>query len=436
MPTRPKAVPVDDLLRLAFGAAAGAALVLDAELRVVLASEPAVQLFGGEIPLGAAAAKVLCVNSPKRQLAAALVAGKNIDTVIPHPAVDAGERTIQVRSIALRRGSGLVGFILLLHEGASASDEPTLFHGMWTRSVKLREVFRIIRRVAPEDITVLVRGETGTGKELVAAALHAESPRARGPFRALNCAALPPTLLESELFGHVRGAFTGAVRNKQGHFELAHRGTLFLDEIGELPLELQAKLLRVLETKTVLPVGGRNPVPVDVRIVSATHRALRQEVAAGRFRADLMYRLRVVTIFLPALRERREDIALLCERLIGELNRSQRRRVERISPQALSSLESYDWPGNIRELQNALVCAYAMGDGPLLQPSDLPAEITAEQSAFASRPPPPDDPHAHAIVEALTRTRGNKNNAAKLLGMSRVTLWRRMRQLGLLADET
>jgi DNA-binding NtrC family response regulator len=149
-----------------------------------------------------------------------------------------------------------------------------------------------------------------------------------------------------------------------------------------------------------------------------------------------MYRLRVVTIFLPALRERREDIALLCERLIGELNRSQRRRVERISPQALSSLESYDWPGNIRELQNALVCAYAMGDGPLLQPSDLPAEITAERSAFASRPPPPDDPHAHAIVEALTRTRGNKNNAAKLLGMSRVTLWRRMRQLGLLADET
>jgi transcriptional regulator with PAS, ATPase and Fis domain len=251
----------------------------------------------------------------------------------------------------------------------------------------------------------------------------------------LNCAALPPTLLESELFGHVRGAFTGAVRDKQGHFQLAHRGTLFLDEIGELPLELQAKLLRVLETRSVLPVGAQNAVPIDVRIVSATHRALRKEVAAGRFRADLMYRLKVVTVFLPALRERREDISLLCEKLIADMNRSKRRRIERISPHALSWLERYDWPGNIRELQNTLAYAYAMGDGPLLQASELPAEILEQSSGRDSEAPADANPEARKITDALARTHGNRNDAAKLLGLSRVTLWRRMRQLGLIDEK-
>jgi len=219
---------------------------------------------------------------------------------------------------------------------------PIEFQGMWTQDPGTKAVFRIIEKVASEDVTVLVRGETGAGKELVAAAIHALSPRKDGPFRAINCAALPPTLLESELFGHTRGAFTGAVRDAPGHFQLAHRGTLFLDEVAELPLDLQAKLLRVIETGRVLPVGARDAVTVDVRIVSATHRPLRREVEAGRFRSDLMYRLRVIPVFLPPLRLRPGDPSLLLERFVVEMNGKSRRRVDRIAPSVFEVFESYD----------------------------------------------------------------------------------------------
>jgi transcriptional regulator with PAS, ATPase and Fis domain len=426
------------LLSRALGAAAGPALVLDAELRVVLVTQEAKALLAVDVPLGAPAAKILCSNSPKRELAQAMVEGRPIDAQIPHPGRHAENRTLKVRSIVLGRKPHLEGFLLLIDEGFAPGAEPISFHGMWTRAPKMREVFRVIERVAAEDVTVLIRGETGTGKELVAQAIHALSKRASGPFRALNCAALPANLLESELFGHVRGAFTGAVRDTQGHFQLAHGGTLFLDEIGELPLELQAKLLRVLETRTVLPVGAQKPIPVDVRIVSATHRALRSEVEAGRFRADLMYRLRVIPIFLPALRERKEDIGLLCEQLMLGMNKTSRRTVERVAPPAAAILEAYDWPGNVRELQNVLAYAYTIGDGPLLLSGDLPPELfevarsPATQAAASERSSTqPLSKETQQILEALSRTQGNKNQAAKLLGMSRVTLWRRMRSLGL-----
>jgi transcriptional regulator with PAS, ATPase and Fis domain len=281
-----------------------------------------------------------------------------------------------------------------------------------------------------------VRGETGTGKELVAHALHALSRR-KGPFRAINCAALPANLLESELFGHVRGAFTGAVKDSPGHFQLAHKGTLFLDEVAELPLELQAKLLRVLETGSVLPVGARSAVSVDVRIVAATHRALRSEVEAGRFRADLMYRLRVIPIFLPALRDRKQDIALLCDKLLLQMNEGSRRTIERISPAALSVLERYDFPGNVRELINVLMYAYAIGDGPILEPGDLPAELL--ESALGTPAALPAGSvdrstltaEARKILSVLERASGNKTRAAQILGISRVTLWRKLRALGL-----
>jgi transcriptional regulator with PAS, ATPase and Fis domain len=429
------------LLRRALEAAAGPALLLDAELRVVLATPAAEALLDSHVPLGAPAAKVLCSNSPKRELAQAMVEGRSIDAQIPHPGRNAENRTLKVRSIVLGRKPRLDGFLLLIDEGFAPGAQPVSFHGMWTRSPKMREVFRVIERVAPEDVTVLIRGETGTGKELVAQAIHALSKRAKGPFRALNCAALPANLLESELFGHVRGAFTGAVRDTQGHFQLAHGGTLFLDEIGELPLELQAKLLRVLETRTVLPVGAQKPIPVDVRIVSATHRALRTEVEAGRFRADLMYRLRVIPIFLPALRERKADIGLLCEKLMLGMNKTSQRTIERVAPPAAVILEAYDWPGNIRELQNVLAYAYTIGDGPLLLSGDLPPELFEAARAAESQPTGPDSStrvmgkEAQQILDALNRTHGNKNQAAKLLGMSRVTLWRRVRSLGLLAND-
>jgi len=421
----------------ALAVAVGPAVVLDSELRIALLTESARELLGARAQPGAAAAKVLCGNSPMRPVARAMVEGRAIQTVIPHPQGGKPGRTLKIRTLPLTSAGAVQGWLLLIDEGSGTDGEPELFHGIWTQTTRMKQVFEIIRRVAPEDVTVLIRGETGSGKELVAQALHALSPRSKGPFRAINCAALPSNLLESELFGHVRGAFTGAVRDTTGHFQLAHRGTLFLDEVAELPLELQAKLLRVLETKTVLPVGAQKAIPVDVRIVSATHRALRKEVEAQRFRADLMYRLRVIPIFLPALRERREDVALLAEKLIESMNPAARRRIQHIAAPALRALERYDWPGNVRELINVLAYAYTIGDGPVLQLRDLPPELleTAEPERQPSEAPDAVQPQlsaeARRMLEVLERMRGNKNKAAKVLGISRVTLWRRLQALGL-----
>ncbi len=315
---------------------------------------------------------------------------------------------------------------------------PIQFQGMWTQDPGTKDVFRIIEKVAAEDVTVLVRGETGAGKELVAAAVHNLSPRKDGPFRAINCAALPPTLLESELFGHTRGAFTGAVRDAPGHFQLAHRGTLFLDEVAELPLELQAKLLRVLETGRVLPVGARDAVTVDVRIVSATHRALRREVEAGRFRSDLMYRLRVIPVFLPPLRLRPGDPSLLLEHFVIEMNGKSRRQVQRIAPDVFDAFEHYDWPGNIRELRNVLAYAYVIGEGPVLEVGDLPLEVLGQDPAQLAEPGPPGLHGAHnpplsdeerRIRDALIAADGRRSDAALALGMSRVTLWRKIKAM-------
>ena len=425
----------------------GAVLVLDARLRVVAATSAASDLLGFRVPLGETAPKLLCGDAPKRPVAEALAAGRPIRALVPRPGKRADPQLLKVQAVPLGDGGGRAGrdgwLLLLENAGAPDSEGPVHFHGMWTQDPAMKQMFRLLERVAAEDVTVLVRGETGAGKELVAAALHALSPRKSGPFRALNCAALPPSLLESELFGHVRGAFTGAVRDEPGQVQLAHRGTLFLDEVAELPLELQAKLLRFVETHTVLPVGARDPVPVDVRIVSATHRALRKEVEAGRFRADLMYRLRVIPVFLPPLRERRSDVRLLCEKLIEAMNVKSRRTIEKISPAALRALESYEWPGNVRELKNVVAYAYAVGDGPVLVPSDLPPEIVSPGTPLAPLGPTvatvptgeevasAQSPEARRILSVLERTAGNRDRAAQILGISRVTLWRRMRELGL-----
>jgi transcriptional regulator with PAS, ATPase and Fis domain len=438
VPDRSKRSAPAALLGDALSAAVGAALLLDDELRVELATPEAEELLGFDVPLGASAPKLLCGNAAKRPVAEALAEGRAVQALIPRPARGGGDRMLKVRSLPLGRRGKKSGWLLLLDDAGAHAAGPVLFHGMWTRSPAMERVFRIIERVAPDDVTVLVRGETGTGKELVAQAIHALSARARGPFRALNCAALPANLLESELFGHARGAFTGAVRDTPGHVQLAHKGTLFLDEVAELTLELQAKLLRVLETRSVIPVGAREPVRVDVRIVSATHRALRREVEAGRFRADLMYRLRVIPIFLPALRERRDDIALLCEKFIEVANTTARRRIERVSPSALAVLERYDWPGNVRELRNVLSYAYAIGDGPILQPNDLTPELLepsleSSEAAIAVAPPEGEElgPEAQRLLHVLERTNGNRTRAAQILGMNRVTLWRHLKALGL-----
>jgi transcriptional regulator with GAF, ATPase, and Fis domain len=444
--------PSDDALIVAadaIGELGGPAIVLDARLRVIVATPAARDLVGFDMAPGTLAPSILCGPGDQRPVAEAMAAGRPVTAVIDHPGRVDGQR-ITVRSVPLGRGDPQSGWLLLLDDSQVADiDGPVLFEGMWTQDAAMKSMFRVIERVAESDAPVLVRGETGTGKELVSRAIHALSSRRGGPLREINCAALPPNLLESELFGHVRGAFTGAVKDTPGHMQLADGGTLFLDEVAELPLDLQAKMLRVLETGLVTPVGGRVAVKVDVRLVSATHRALRQEVEAGRFRADLMYRLRVIPVHLPPLRARVDDIRLLVEKFVEEMNRRNKRKIEVISPAALEVLKAWPFPGNVRELRNVLLYAYAIGTGPILAPGDLPPELlvaTEQRTALADDAPsveadataPTDaeresSAEAARIVRVLQKTGYNRERAAQILGINRVTLWRRMREYGIAA---
>ncbi len=309
-------------------------------------------------------------------------------------------------------------------------DEATEFHGLVTRDAGLLSAFGIIRNVAETDASVLVRGESGTGKELVARALHAESHRREGPFLAVNCAAFSASLLESELFGHVKGAYTGAARDRKGLFERAEGGTLFLDEVAELSPDLQAKLLRVLQERVVTPVGGGREIPVDIRVVAATHRALRAEAQAGRFREDLLYRLRVVPIYLPPLRERRDDVELLLWHFISQHNRKGPRRLHRVSPDAMRALLDHRWPGNVRELINVVQYAFAVGRGAELTPRDLPPEFR-ESTATPVDAPTAEPDEATRIRRALAQAHGNIGRAAELFGVSRPTFWRKRKKYGI-----
>jgi DNA-binding NtrC family response regulator len=416
---------------------AGCALVLDGELRIVGVTECAERVLDGA-PLGTSAPKLLCGESVERPVAQALVEGRACAAIVPRPTAERPNRCLRVRAIPLGGNAKVSGWLLMLEEQREGDKDAELFHGMWSADPAMKQVFRVVEKVAGSDASVLVRGETGSGKELVANAVHAASARRNGPFRAINCAALPPALLESELFGHVRGAFTGAVRDNPGHFRLAHGGTLLLDEIAELPLDLQAKLLRVLATQTVIPVGGRDAVKVDVRVVAATHRSLRHEVEEKRFRADLMYRLRVIPIYIPPLRARGRDVLLLADKLVTKLNARGGREIARISPGAAQRLHTYGWPGNVRELYNVLEYAFVIGDGPVLVESDLPPEFFSSDpspAAVANRPPPLDESQSRSdererLLRALERASGYRERAAKMLGWSRVTLWRRMKELG------
>lgn len=308
------------------------------------------------------------------------------------------------------------------------------FHGILSRSPAMQAVFQIIENAAETTATVLVRGESGAGKELVAKAIHQLSARHDAPFLAINCAALSSNLLESELFGHVRGAFTGALKDHKGLFQRAHGGTLFLDEVAEMPLELQAKLLRVIQERNYIPVGGDRSIAVDVRLVAATHRSLREQVKKGEFREDLMYRLRVVPLFIPPLRERREDISLLLWHFIDLHNAENYRRIERIEPAAMQVLLDYGWPGNVRELHNVVEYAFAVGRGSVLQLHELPPEFRELSHQDAPQPlgkPWTKDQESTAITSALAECNGKITPAAQLLGMSRATFWRKRRQYGI-----
>ncbi len=306
-------------------------------------------------------------------------------------------------------------------------DDVTNFQGILTRSPVMKDVFQIIQNAAQTEATVLVRGESGSGKELVARAIHHLSTRHDAPFLAVNCAALSSNLLESELFGHVRGAFTGAIKDHPGLFHRVHGGTLFLDEIAELPLELQAKLLRVIQERNYLPVGGVKSMPVNVRLVAATHRSLREEVKKGRFREDLMYRLRVVPIYLPPLRERREDISVLIWHFIDLHSAANGRKIEKIEPEAMRALLDYPWYGNIRELHNVVEYAFAVGRGIVLRFSELPPEFREKPVAHFIQTKDIFQDEKTLIERALIEHK-NVNAAADALNMSRATFWRKRKK--------
>jgi two-component system response regulator FlrC len=299
---------------------------------------------------------------------------------------------------------------------------------------KMRAALDLARSVAPADSTVLVTGETGTGKELVARAVHHWSGRANRAFVAVNCAALAETLLESELFGHEKGAFTGAVAQRRGRFELAHEGTLFLDEVGEMSPALQAKLLRVLEEGTLERVGGMKTVTVDVRVIAATHRELTQMLAAGTFRSDLFYRLSVFPIHLPPLRERPSDIVPLAENILRSVTRRLGKGIVGIAEEATALLQGYGWPGNIRELQNVVERAAILCQGDQILPAYLNLTLGSPAPA-ATGPRMLRELEREAILAALSACQGNRRGAAEQLGIGLRTLYTRLREYGIFSDQ-
>ena len=350
-------------------------------------------------------------------------------------------REVLERALAMRR---LAATRVSLGEEAAAGESDV----MVGRSAAMQEIYKTIGRVARQPVTVLIRGESGTGKELVARAIYQYSERAQRPFLAINCAALPEALLESELFGHEKGAFTGADRQRVGKFEQCHGGTLFLDEVGDMPLPLQAKMLRILQEQRFERLGGSETLRTDVRLIAATNQDLETLIAQQRFRADLFYRLKVVTIHLPPLRERREDIPHLAEWLLTRLRRQFQRPVEKLLPEAIAALAAYDWPGNIRELEGVLKDAVLRCPGPVLGADEVSASLPASAPAKCAASSDRDivqfirdrlaagstDLHAealahldsHLVREVLAHTGGNQVQAAKILGIARNSLRKKM----------
>ncbi|HYG78834.1 MAG TPA: sigma 54-interacting transcriptional regulator [Pyrinomonadaceae bacterium] len=320
-------------------------------------------------------------------------------------------------------------------ENQRLSKEVSIRHKMVGESLRMRDFYQFVAKVAPAEVTVLIRGESGTGKELAARALHANSPRARKPFVAINCATLTEMLLESELFGHEKGAFTGAIALKRGKLEIADGGTLFLDEVGELALNIQAKLLRVLQEREFERVGGTRTLRVDIRVIAATNKDLAEAVRGGAFREDLYYRLNVISFTMPPLRERREDIPLLASYFAAECSKRAKRKTAHISAEARSYLQSYDWPGNVRELENAIEHAVVLGSTERILPEDLPETIL--ETAISAGAPVAKfydairETKRRLLLDAIQQAHGNYTEAAKLLGIHPNNLHRLVRSMDL-----
>jgi len=312
------------------------------------------------------------------------------------------------------------------------------FEGVWGTNPAMEGIFEVLRRVAPANISVLIEGQSGTGKELLARAIHNNSPRWDKPFKPINCAGLTETLLESELFGHVKGAFTGAAADRKGLFEIADKGTLFLDEIGDMPLNMQAKLLRVLEDGIVVPVGSVKPIVVDVRLISATNHDLTELIEQKKFRQDLYFRIKGVSVSLPTLRDRVEDIPELAEHFLKEAAAETGSSVTDITDAAMNVLTGYDWPGNIRQLRNCIRTMVVMCDADKLDVADIPPEVhQVRQLAAGSRAGVGlggvslNELEKQAIIDTLAKTGNNREKAAKILGIGERTLYRKIKEYNL-----
>ena len=322
---------------------------------------------------------------------------------------------------------GLIEENISLHQKL---EERYRFENIIAKSPKMQQVIEVIKIVAKSNATVLIIGDSGTGKELVARAIHSQSHRRGKPFIAVSCAALPESLLESELFGHEKGSFTGAYAQKKGKIEIANRGSLFLDEIGDMSANIQVHLLRVLEEKEFTRVGGNELIKVDVRVVSATNKDLKKAIASGQFREDLYYRLNVVTIELPPLSERKEDIPLLAQHFLKKFAVENQKEFTGFSPEATDFLLKYEWPGNVRELENAIERAVILAKNPYIEVTDLP-----QQNLLLARPAPLGkdlkEVERNHILDILTQTRGNYSETARILGISRMTLYNKAKAYGL-----
>ena len=318
-----------------------------------------------------------------------------------------------------------------IHTLRQALNEQASFHDLVGKSPAMLRVYQLVRDVAQVDTTVLIEGETGTGKELIARAIHSSSGRKQKPFIAANCAGLTDSILTSQLFGHKRGAFTGAVNDQEGLFEAAEGGTLFLDEIGDIPSNVQTALLRVLQEKEITRLGEAKPRKVNVRVVAATHHNLSEDVVRGTFRADLLYRIRIARIQLPALRERREDIPLLAQAFLSLICTTTRKIIDRLAPDTLHRLMSYPWPGNVRELRSAIEFSVISCKGTDVLPADLPPEIAASQVPVSQSVVIPlgDRDEKTRLLTALSDAKGNRTEAARRLGVSRATFYRRLVEL-------
>ncbi len=344
----------------------------------------------------------------------------------------------QLRTLVVRAGQKASTARSGANQRRATGEKEFVFEGVLGRNPAMKGIFEVLRRVAPTNISVLIEGQSGTGKELLARAIHSNSLRWDKPFRPVNCAGLTETLLESELFGHAKGAFTGAAGDRKGLFEVADKGTLFLDEIGDMAPNSQAKLLRVIEDGVVVPVGSNKPIMVDVRIISATNQDLPNLILEKKFRQDLYFRIKGVNISLPALRDRPEDLPLLVDHFLKEAAAEVGSKVTGITDAAQNVLAGYDWPGNIRQLRNTIRTMVVMCDRDKLDVHDIPPEITQRRQLTAGSPAAAplgtaslDDIEKRAIEETLAKTEGNREKAAKILGIGERTLYRKIKEYNL-----